>query len=802
MSNRYPKAKHDVGGKMLVRGRYAAGFPRGAVVHFTAGGPNAENTVAGGIRNKYCFFTIGPDGEVYQNFELDSWGYHAGESFHQKLGSRVSQFLVGIELCNAGQLRQIDENRFRPWFNDPEYYRKHREPVPAGVPNPARDLRREEVRYAAREANREAGWYHSYTPEQEKALEQLLLWLKQQQPDIFQFEFVLGHDEVSPGRKNDPGGSLSMTMPAFRTRLAALHSGVGADAPTEIPAEPAVAPSQPEDDSSPDVGASWTRPKTAQIHFGRFLPNYIFRTPDGEFFLSARSADTSEDPRTMPFAAAREREGQFAVIKAAAVDDYLLECSLVEALPPISSMVLKRLLETNSELREQVLGVARQVRNELLGEEPALPTKDPLRVAPSGPKPVCVIDIGHQPSAAGAEGQLDGKTVTEFEFNSDLAKRIHPLVKDAEIVVISRDDTADGYEKLPALTNSYDPAFVISLHANANGPTATGSEVIYFHTSERGKKLAGLLQKEFLTALELRSRGLKGRAGNERGGSQLINTRAPIVIGEPFFINNEADLRTATRKKDALAAAYAAAIDAYAATLSQPAATATSKRVVESQVVPGKTFELVTEGLGKEKFFATNDAALTKVIAGVNATLGEKYGADFRPLTREDAWVLTYCEAGLDSNGNVNPDHRHSEGERGMLPLPQNIRDWNGSDAPVWNRPMPLARNLEHFYLYLGHLKNKKITTAGERTLYRDLFRVSGIMGDAVREANLLAGVVHGYFYSGTYRDHSVPFEELLAGYREGTGLAALMGGTTYKHAGTSILRGREKNINAALALA
>ena len=801
MSTRYPHAKQDIKGRMVVRGRYASDFPRGAVVHFTAGGPNAENTVAGGIRNKYCFFTIGPDGEVYQNFELHSWGYHAGESFHPKLGSRVSQFLVGIEICNAGQLRQIDENRFRPWFNDPEYYRKHGEAVPAGVPNPARDLHRDRVRYVEREKNCEPGWYHSYTPEQEQALEALLLWLKQQKPDVFEFDLVLGHDELSPGRKNDPGGSLSMTMPAFRARLVALHSGEAAAEPIALRAEPVLESSPREGDSSPNVDASWTRPKAAQIHFGRFLPNYIFRTPDGEFFLSARTADTDEDPRTMPFAPAREREGQFAVIKAAAVDDYLLECSLVEALPPISSMVLKRLLETNSDLREQVLGVARQVRNELLGEEPALQTADPLRVAASGPKPVCVIDIGHQPSAAGAEGQLDGKTVTEFDFNSDLARRIHRLVKEAEIIIISREDTADGYEKLPALTNSYDPAFVISLHANANGPTATGSEVIYYHGSQPGKKLAGLLQKEFVSALKLRNRGLQGRTANERGGAQLINTRAPIVIGEPFFINNESDLRKATARKDALAAAYAAAIDGYAATLSQPAATATSRRVIESDVVPGESFELVSKGLSKEEFFKRNKAALVKIITGVNARLEAKYGADFCPLTRQDAWILTYCECGL-SAGHVDPDHRHSEGERGLLPLPKNVRDWNGPDVPSWDRPMPLARNIEQFYLYLGHLKNKKMTDTGDRVLYYDLFRVPGIKGNPIREANLLAGVVHGYFYSGTYRDKVVPFEKLLNGFREDIGLADLLRETKYKHAGTSIIDGRERNVKAALALA
>ncbi len=788
---------------MVTRGRYLAQFPRGAVVHFTAGVPNAENTVAGGIRNRHCFFTIGPDGQVYQNFDLDKWGYHAGQSSYQNLGSGVSKHLVGIELCNAGQLQKIDENRFRPWFNNPKHYQRQREAVPAGVPNPARDLNREGVRYVERKANCEPGWYEAYTEQQEKALIDLLLWLKGQKPDIFQFDLVLGHDEVSPGRKNDPGGSLSMTMPDFRAHLVKLHGGVDGSDSTDTSTETAVESNQREDDSSPTEDDSVPVRGAAQIQFGRFLPDYVFRTPDGEFFLSARAADADADPRAVPFASAREREGQFAVIKGAAVDGCLVECSIVEALPPISSRVLKRLLETSPELREQVLGIARQVRAELLGEEPSAPVKDPLRVAASGPRPLCLIDIGHRPSAAGAEGTLDGKVVTEFEFNSRLAKQIQSRVKGAEVVVIHRDDKdKDSYEKLPALTNSYNPAFVVSLHANANGPKATGSEVIYFHTSKNGKKLAGLLQKEFLLALDLRNRGIKGRTESERGGSQLFNTRAPIVIGEPFFINNEADLRRATERKDALAGAYAAAIDAYAFTFSQPAATVISARVVESQVDPGTTFELVTKGITKDEFFATNDGALTQIIAGVNAALEAKYGDDFRPLTRQDAWVLTYCEAGLDSSGHVDPDHRHSEGERGMLPLPENVRFWNGPSAPAWNRPMPLARNIENFYLYLGHLKNKNGTTVHGRSLYRDLFRDTGIMGEPFREANLLAGVVHGYFYSNNYSDGSPPYEELLKGYRKDTGLAALMGDTKYKYAGTSILRGREKNVNAALALA
>ena len=227
MNQRYPIAKQNVSGKMKIQGHYSAGHPRGAIVHFTAGGSDPVSTLEGGIANGYCFFVIAPNGDVYQNFDLDCWGSHAGKSFHHQLGNSVSQYLVGIEICNAGKVQQIDDSNFRPWFNDPAHYRQSNEPIPKGVPKPARDLKADEVRHVERFHNREAGWYHCYTQQQEAALIALLLWLKNNSSSIFNLEFVLGHDEVSPGRKNDPGGALSVTMPQLRRQLIAIHEGDG-----------------------------------------------------------------------------------------------------------------------------------------------------------------------------------------------------------------------------------------------------------------------------------------------------------------------------------------------------------------------------------------------------------------------------------------------------------------------------------------------------------------------------------------------------------------------------------------------
>ena len=71
----------------------------------------------------------------------------------------------------------------------------------------------------------QAGTYQKYTGAQEESLVRLLRWLRSNNPSVFRFDFVLGHDKVSGSqgighwRKNAPGGALSMTMAAFRSHL-------------------------------------------------------------------------------------------------------------------------------------------------------------------------------------------------------------------------------------------------------------------------------------------------------------------------------------------------------------------------------------------------------------------------------------------------------------------------------------------------------------------------------------------------------------------------------------------------------
>lgn len=149
--------------------------------------------------------------------------------------------------------------------------------------------------------------------------------------------------------------------------------------------------------------------------------------------------------------------------------------------------------------------------------------------------------VGHKSTSPGAENARRG--LTEFEFNAKLAidlwKRLSTV--DVESVIIWRRT----YKTLPADVNDVDPHFAVSLHANASFEhTARGSEVLYYHRSDLGAKIAAIFQEQFIAHLGTRDRGIRPRTAEDRGGYFLKETNCAAVICEPFFIDNDADLES------------------------------------------------------------------------------------------------------------------------------------------------------------------------------------------------------------------------------------------------------------------
>lgn len=175
----------------------------------------------------------------------------------------------------------------------------------------------------------------------------------------------------------------------------------------------------------------------------------------------------------------------------------------------------------------------------------------------------CALVIGHKRDNVGASNGATG--LSEFVFNEALASEVKSVLEasNVDIEIVYRRT----YDSLPSDINKLKPDFIISLHCNACNRKVTGTEVLYYHQSSKGKLIAEILLGHLVGALGLEDRGIKPRTSEERGGHLLQKTIAPCIIAEPFFIDNDGDLKVVMDNRANLIEAYAEAIKAIANSL-------------------------------------------------------------------------------------------------------------------------------------------------------------------------------------------------------------------------------------------
>lgn len=167
------------------------------------------------------------------------------------------------------------------------------------------------------------------------------------------------------------------------------------------------------------------------------------------------------------------------------------------------------------------------------------------------------IVIGHSITSQGAQNKDTG--LTEYRFNEliaqDIARKL--VLEGFTPFIVYRQK----YSDLPADLNKTNPDLILSLHCNAFDEKASGTTMIYCNGSVKGRIFAECLQQSVVNALGLRDRGIEGRA-NGRGMTLLKNTKAPVVIAEPFFIDNYKELIAVLDKEETghLSNAYVSAI--------------------------------------------------------------------------------------------------------------------------------------------------------------------------------------------------------------------------------------------------
>jgi N-acetylmuramoyl-L-alanine amidase len=131
------------------------------------------------------------DADVTQLADFTQRAWHAGRSSWQGEGD-VNSRSIGIELDNAGRLDQVGST-YRAWFG--------------------RSYPEDQVLGASHKNESGMAWWHAFTePQLEACLE-----VCQALAAAYDIQDILGHDDVSPNRKSDPGPAFPME--SIRSRV-------------------------------------------------------------------------------------------------------------------------------------------------------------------------------------------------------------------------------------------------------------------------------------------------------------------------------------------------------------------------------------------------------------------------------------------------------------------------------------------------------------------------------------------------------------------------------------------------------
>lgn len=171
--------------------------PRFLVIHYTAGS-SAAGTIAW-FKNPdarvSAHLVIGRDGATTQMVPFNREAWHAGQSRWGQL-SGLNRYSIGIEIDNAGCLVRSGGKWVSPLtrrsYPDREVTLATHKNDPQGTP---------------------PGGWHAYTPAQIEATLECGLALVGR----YGLADVLGHDDIAPGRKRDPGPDFPLE--SVRARL-------------------------------------------------------------------------------------------------------------------------------------------------------------------------------------------------------------------------------------------------------------------------------------------------------------------------------------------------------------------------------------------------------------------------------------------------------------------------------------------------------------------------------------------------------------------------------------------------------
>ncbi|WP_353893334.1 N-acetylmuramoyl-L-alanine amidase [Proteinivorax hydrogeniformans] len=155
-----------------------------------------------------------------------------------------------------------------------------------------------------------------------------------------------------------------------------------------------------------------------------------------------------------------------------------------------------------------------------------------------------VLDPGHGGSNTGAVGNglLEKEVVLEISLIAE--KKLKD--QGANVLLTRRQDRRVSLSERVRVANDNNADIFVSVHVNGfTDPTARGTET-YWYTrgSSSSRRLAQIMQRRMLSALNRRDRGVK-----QANFYVLRETDMPAVLLEPLFITNPEEAELIQRKE-------------------------------------------------------------------------------------------------------------------------------------------------------------------------------------------------------------------------------------------------------------
>jgi N-acetylmuramoyl-L-alanine amidase len=176
-----------------ISGEFGQGAPDTIIIHYTAG--NDAKAAVKVLKNPTvkasAHMVVSREGEIVQLANLNVITWHAGVSgynFPNEKRTTFNKYSIGIEIANDGYLK-LEGGKFYNYFK--------------------REIAAE-FAFKGRHRNyptTRSEYWHSYTEEQVKVVFEICAALIKAYPSI---KYILGHEEIAPGRKTDPGPAFPL----------------------------------------------------------------------------------------------------------------------------------------------------------------------------------------------------------------------------------------------------------------------------------------------------------------------------------------------------------------------------------------------------------------------------------------------------------------------------------------------------------------------------------------------------------------------------------------------------------------